>query len=290
MTNSTQAIPASNAIVYFAFEDHEVRGFEYAGEPYFVGNEVAAALGYASPKDAVSAHCKSLKLLKSGELALLGIPCGPRGMNIIPERDVYRLVMRSNLPTAEAFEEKVVGEILPAIRKTGSYGAEAETIDPMAFLNDPAAMRAALLGYTEKVIALESVNAELAPKAAAHDHFAELPGELGVRDAGRELKVGQTWVCDYIDAHGWSCVEGKKRKPAHYGLQKGYVRFVRKTYPHPHTGEEMVREEFRITHKGLNRLAEIIAGKKEASQPTVRIVQSDKSAPVPFSRPKEAAS
>ncbi|NVN06064.1 phage antirepressor KilAC domain-containing protein [Asaia spathodeae] len=173
------------------------------------------------------------------------------------------------------------------------YFRKAEKVqpaDPMILLNDPAAMRAALLGYTEKVIALESVNAELAPKAAAHDHFAELPGELGVRDAGRELKVGQTWVCDYIDSHGWSCVEGKKRKPAHYGLQKGYVRFVRKTYSHPHTGEEMVKEEFRITQKGMNRLAEIIAGKKKASQPSVRIVQSGKSALVPFSRPKEAAS
>lgn len=112
----------SNAIVSFEFEGHSVRGFDWQGEPHFIGNEVAAALGYAFPKDAVSDHCKALKLFKSVDLALLGIKCGPRGMNVIPERDVYRLVMRSNLPTAIAFEEKVVGEILPSIRKTGGYG------------------------------------------------------------------------------------------------------------------------------------------------------------------------
>jgi len=281
----------TNSVIAFAFEGTNVQAVSRDGDAWFVGMEVASALGYADTDKAVRTHCKAAEILKPADLAGLGIPSkSPRGLKLIPERDLYRLVMNSQKPSAIAFEETVVGEILPAIRKTGSYRAGNDPIDPMAFLNDPAAMRAALLGYTEKVIALESVNAELAPKAAAHDHFAELPGELGVRDAGRELKVGQTWVCDYIDAHGWSCVEGKKRKPAHYGLQKGYVRFVRKTYPHPHTGEEMVREEFRITQKGLNRLAEIIAGKKNASQPTVRIVQPGKSAPVPFSRPKEAAS
>lgn len=127
---NTSAASGSNAIVSFDFEGKSVRGFEYAGEPYFVGNEVAAALGYANPKNAVQAHCKSLKLLKSLESGLLGIPCGPRGMNIIPERDVYRLVMRSNLPTAEAFEEKVVGEILPSIRKTGGYTISKLTLPP----------------------------------------------------------------------------------------------------------------------------------------------------------------
>jgi hypothetical protein len=50
---------------------------------------------------------------------------GSQLTKIIPERDVYRLIMRSKLPTAERFEEWVVGEVLPTIRRTGSYGPPA---------------------------------------------------------------------------------------------------------------------------------------------------------------------
>ncbi|MBF0858152.1 hypothetical protein HKD24_02860 [Gluconobacter sp. LMG 31484] len=107
---------------------------------------------------------------------------------------------------------------------------------------------------------------EAVPKAEAHDYLASLPGEQGVRDAGRELKVGQKWVTDYIDGHGWSCFQGKKRVPAHYGLKMGYVRLVPETYKHPYTGEEMVKHEFRITQKGLRRLAEIIAATKAKNE------------------------
>ena len=52
-----------------------------------------------------------------------------RGALIIPERDLYRLIMRSKLPVAERFEEWVVGEVLPAIRKTGGYSTAAPAID-----------------------------------------------------------------------------------------------------------------------------------------------------------------
>ncbi|MEW9272409.1 phage antirepressor KilAC domain-containing protein [Gluconobacter oxydans] len=107
---------------------------------------------------------------------------------------------------------------------------------------------------------------EAKPKADAHDYLASLPGELGVQNAGRELKVGQKWVTDYIDGHGWSCVQGKKRVPAHYGLKMEYVRLVPETYKHPYTGEEMVKHDFRITQKGLRRLAEIIAATKTKNE------------------------
>lgn len=252
-TDNTTTQGNSNNIVVFSFERHEVRGFEYQGEPHFIGNEVAAALGYASPAHAVSQHCKALKLLKMGELPFLKIP--PRGMNVIPERDVYRLVMRSNLPTAEAFEEKVVGEILPAIRRTGSYSVTPKHEIPQTLHE---ALRLAADTEERRIVAEAKVTA-LEPKAEALDLLAAKPGELGVRDAGRELHVGQKWVTDYIDGHGWSCIEGGKRKPAHYGLKHGYCRLVPENYRHPHTGEERVREEFRLTRRGVVRLAEIIA-------------------------------
>lgn len=86
------------------------------GSLWFIGNEVCEKLGYGNPRDALSRHCRGV--VKRDIPSFSGI----QSMNIIPERDVYRLVMRSKLPTAEQFEEFVVSEVLPSIRKTGSYG------------------------------------------------------------------------------------------------------------------------------------------------------------------------
>jgi anti-repressor protein len=73
---------------------------------------------------------------------------------LIPERDVYRLVMRSKLPSAERFEEWVVGEVLPAIRKTGSYSA-APAAPALPDFSNPAEAARAWADQFEKRLALE---------------------------------------------------------------------------------------------------------------------------------------
>lgn len=87
------------------------------GNPWFGAKDVATALGYADTDDAVRRHCNYAELFKPGELP--GLEIGPRGMYFIPEPDVYRLVVRSALPTAKVFEKWVFEEVLPSIRKTG---------------------------------------------------------------------------------------------------------------------------------------------------------------------------
>lgn len=115
----------TNNLIPFQFDDHEIRVIDRHGEPWFIARDVARALGYVDTDDACRRFCKSLKMLKAGDSPGLNLP--PRGLAIIPEHDVYRLIMRSRLPSAERFEELVVGEILPSIRKTGSYGLAVET-------------------------------------------------------------------------------------------------------------------------------------------------------------------
>lgn len=85
------------------------------GSLWFIGKEVAEKLGYNDPNYAIRTHCKG------GEETSTPTKGGMQTVKIIPERDVYRLVMKSKLPTAEKFEEFVVSEVLPSIRKTGSY-------------------------------------------------------------------------------------------------------------------------------------------------------------------------
>ncbi|WP_143322871.1 BRO family protein [Clostridium sp. HBUAS56010] len=105
-----------------------VRVIDINDKPYFVGNDVARALGYVEPKNAILRHCKGA--LKQSFLT----EGGKQELKVIPEGDIYRLIMKSKLPSAERFESWVFDEVLPSIRKHGIYATE-ETIDKI--LNDP---------------------------------------------------------------------------------------------------------------------------------------------------------
>ena len=281
-TNNTNTMGNSNSIVTFSFESHAVRGFEYKGEAHFIGNEVADALGYTNASKALNDHCKSLKKINYNESLEMGLTeqgKNLRGISIIPERDVYRMVMRSNLPTAEAFEEKVVGEILPAIRKTGGYMVAVPEETPEEI------MLRALTIAKETVDRQKIQIVDLAPKAAALDAISEAEGDMGVRDAGRELDgIGQTKVVASLIQHKWACREGRKLKPAHYGLSQGYVRLVPKPYQDRHTGETCIGHDFKITARGLARLAIILCGASSAAAHRLNGMKEKKATPAPFSK------
>ena len=90
------------------------------GRILFCGKDVAKALGYRIPKDAVSAHCKGAvkhRLLTNG---------GYQEVKFVTEGDVYRLVVHSRLSTAEKFERWIFDEVLPTIRRTGGYVANED--------------------------------------------------------------------------------------------------------------------------------------------------------------------
>lgn len=107
-------------------------------EPWFVANDVASALGYAVPKKAVIDHCKYAEIFKGTDSVPL--TDSPRGISIIHESDVYRLIMRSNLPNAERFQDWVVEEVLPSIRKTGNYSMAPASAPGVRPLRDIAAI------------------------------------------------------------------------------------------------------------------------------------------------------
>ena len=104
----------------FPVTRQKVRTVWHEGNVWFVAKDVAECLGFTHPQSAIIDHCNHAKVLKGGETPLL--TSSPRGINIIPESDVYRLVMRSKLPAAEQFQTWVCEEVLPTIRKTGGYG------------------------------------------------------------------------------------------------------------------------------------------------------------------------
>ena len=113
-----------NELQFFNSEEFgEIRTAEIDGKPYFVGTDVAKALGYSNPRDAVSRHCKGV--VKRDTPTSSGI----QSMSYINEGALYRLIMKSKLPSAEKFESWVMDEVLPTIRKTGSYQKPLTTVE-----------------------------------------------------------------------------------------------------------------------------------------------------------------
>ena len=116
----------------------EVRVAEIKEKTYFIGSDVAKALGYERPNDAISAHCKNTVKHR------IGVQTGKRTdgspaiqqveMLMITESDVYRLIMRSKLPEAEKFQDWVVEEVLPSIRKYGVYATDNVLNNPETLL------------------------------------------------------------------------------------------------------------------------------------------------------------
>ena len=93
---------------------------------YFVGRDIAEALGYKDPSSTISKHCKHV------EKTTIEAPCQNGNVvktqvSLIPESDVYRLIIKSKLPEAEKFEEWVMDEVLPQLRMSGVYITESAT-------------------------------------------------------------------------------------------------------------------------------------------------------------------
>lgn len=101
--------------IFNSEEFGEIRTAEIDGKPYFVGTDVAKALGYSNPRKAILDHCKGVTKRDTPTSS------GIQSMSYINEGDLYRLIMKSKLPSAEKFEAWVMDEVLPTIRKAGSY-------------------------------------------------------------------------------------------------------------------------------------------------------------------------
>ncbi|WP_363174722.1 Bro-N domain-containing protein [uncultured Pseudoramibacter sp.] len=97
----------------------QVRAVEIDGAPWFVGKDVAKALGYSNTKDAIKSHVdeEDKKFLSPQNRELGNIP--NRGLQIINESGLYSLILSSKLPTAKKFKHWVTSEILPSIRQHG---------------------------------------------------------------------------------------------------------------------------------------------------------------------------
>ena len=155
----------------FNFEQNEVRTFVENEVPYFVANDVAKTLGYKNPSKATNDHCK--KAIETWGNDSLG---RRQKFKIIPESDVYRLIIKSNLPSAEKFESWVMEEVLPQIRKHGMYATDELLNNPDLLIEVATKLKEE---KTLRMIAEQRVN-ELQPKADYYDRILNNKGLVTV--------------------------------------------------------------------------------------------------------------
>jgi prophage antirepressor-like protein len=116
-----KTVAKTKALQIFSFEGKETRVVDVNGEPWWVAKDVCDVLGIQNARDEV-AKCLDEDEKGVDKIDTLG---GKQEMNVISESGLYALIMRSNKPEAKRFRKWVTSEVLPAIRKTGSYSAPA---------------------------------------------------------------------------------------------------------------------------------------------------------------------
>lgn len=142
----------------------------------------------------------------------------------------------------------------------------ATTTDPMVALNDPTALRGLLLTYSEKVLALEAANAELAPKASALDRLSTADGSLCITDAAKAIQVQPKALFSYLRQHNW--IYKRPGGKSYLGYQ---ARVVSGLLEHKVTtvlrgdGSEKVVEQVLITPRGLTKLALLLQPLREVA-------------------------
>ena len=174
----------------------EVRILKEDGNFYFVASDVAKKLGYVNSSKAVNDHCKGVTkrytLTKGGNQEL----------NFIPESDVYRLIVHSKLPAAERFEKWVFDEVLPSIRKTGSYNK------PMSELEILQHSINQLVEQERKLKAIEAQQGEQVKRLDIIDSRLEVLNGVHIEGTGRDRL--NAMVRAYVVKKGISYAEGWK--------------------------------------------------------------------------------
>ena len=161
------------------------------GKPYFPASKCAKILGYAKPINAVERHCRYTLKQSSPH------PQNPDKVieiNFIPEGDLYRLIIRSKLPSAERFESFIFDTVLPSIRKFGAF-IEQGTLEEMVANPE---FTAALLEQLQKE---RQKNAELAPKASYYYRILQsnsaIPVSLIAKDYGMSALAFNQMLHDF---------------------------------------------------------------------------------------------
>lgn len=239
----------------------KIRTIDRDGEPWMVGVDVAKALGYATPRNAIASHVDEED--KTSAL-IRGAGSNYKSMAIlINESGLYSLVLYSKLPTAKKFKRWVTSEVLPSIRKTGGYIAGQES------MSDSELMAKALLVAKRQIDAKTAQIEEMTPKAVFADAVAAsktsiLIGELAkiLRQNGVE-DMGQQRLFEWMRNNGF-LIRRKatdRNMPTQRAIEQGLMEVKETTICHS-DGHTSISKTPKVTGKGQVYFVNRLAGKQ----------------------------
>lgn len=244
-----------NIKIFESTEFGKVRTVEVNGDPYFVGKDVATILGYSNTKDAILRHVDEEDSILNG----VEIPDSMgrvQTYRIINESGLYSLILSSKLPTAKQFKRWVTSEVIPSIRKHGTY--MTPQVVEQALTNPDFIIQLAtkLKEEQEKARALEIKAKQDAPKVLFADSVAAsdnsiLVGELAKIIKQNGVNIGQNRL--------FECLRGKeylisrkgtdRNMPTQKAMDLGLFEIKERAINNP-DGSVRVTKTVKVTGKG----------------------------------------
>ena len=229
----------------------EVRTVTIDNEPYFVGKDVAAALGYSNPRKTLLDHVddEDKGVTKCDTLG------GAQDLTVINESGLYSLILSSKLPTAKKFKRWVTSEVLPAIRKTGGYVNDDET-----FINTylPFADEQTKAMFRTTLKTVKSLNSKIEkdkPKVLFADAVETAQNSILIGDLAKLIKqngydIGQRRLFEYMRSNGFLIKAGvSKNMPTQRSMDMGLFEVKERTINNP-DGSVRVTRTTKVTGKG----------------------------------------
>lgn len=238
----------------------QVRVIMKDNEPWFVGKDVAEALGYSKPSNAV------LTLVKDNHKTTSLIQ--GTGSNykskivLIDEAGFYSLVLRSKLPSAEAFQEWVTSEVLPTIRKHKMYltpEASQEAIDdPSVFLAKAMLVANDVIEQQKtKIVEQRQEILKLAPKAEKYDKYMKAEDSYTISDVAMMNGLAPDKLFNYLKNIGWLSKEYQSAYKLTEYAPAGYFKVIKTTWHGRVRGTQI-----RVTVEGYRNISNLLSARK----------------------------
>ena len=209
-----------NEVITFNNEEFgSVRCMSIDNEPWFVGKDVAVALGYKNTKDALAKHVDDEDKLGS-QIATSG---QRREMTVINESGLYSLILYSKLPAAKKFKHWVTSTVLPSIRKNGGYIQNQENLSETEILANAVLVAQKVIEEKNQKIL------QMTPKAEFYDTLMDTKNAIPMGEAAKRLdmNIGRNNLFAILRKHG---VLDAHNIPYQSMIDRRYFRVITKTY------------------------------------------------------------
>lgn len=228
----------------------DIRTVEIDGKPYFVGSDIAKALGYAIPHKAVQTHCKGV--LKWN----IPTSSGNQDVLVIPEGDIYRLIIRSKLSSAERFERWVFDEVLPAIHHNGGYIMGQENLSDSELMAKAILVAQKTIEHKNQIIEQQKAKIEadklktIFADAVSTSHTSILIGDLAKLICQNGVQTGQKRLFQWMRENGYLMKTGASyNMPMQRYIEQGLFEVKESSVQNP-DGSVRVTRTTKVTGKG----------------------------------------